>query len=78
MNSFYIARASTLGLGGYDVKVYVIDTGGGAATNTEFNEFNVAIANADPVIEWIHAWGTPEGRLDPGGVRALFRDQSVI
>jgi len=49
----------------YDVMVEVGDGDGGSAVVTELGEFTVA--NADPVVGYVHVWGYPGGLLDPGG-----------
>jgi hypothetical protein len=58
-----VPAGASLGL--YDVEVIVTDDDGGAASKTELGEFNVV--NRVPTVNSINAWGTPGGRLDPGG-----------
>jgi uncharacterized repeat protein (TIGR02543 family) len=52
-------------LGSYDVEVVVTDGDGVSTSKTETGEFNVV--NVAPVVSSINAWGTPGGKLDPGG-----------
>jgi hypothetical protein len=59
-----IPAGASLGL--YDVRVEASDESGGSVSATEYGEFTVA--NANPVINYVHAWGYPGELLDPEGV----------
>jgi len=66
-----IPGGASLGL--YDVRVEASDGNGGSVSATEYGEF--AVANANPVINYIHVWGYPGGLLDPAG--SIKRGESV-